>query len=708
MSRRMFQRRSARIARLNCNKLRPAQMAGRPRKVDTKMNLGSLSRSASGLIAVVLLAVLALLAGCGGGHGAATRTISDAQRTAAINAVTTLFEGMPHTDRDAENHQLAAFMAARPEFEASGVSDDLCAWGRFTDGRVFIVCNNRPTDPGKQVKMPQPARGTRAAGTDLPLLPVVHVYDAMGTSFLHIAAPLGGLLKNYGYQAPGNVAFSGTVEELKLVQGDGIFYMAGHGGSGELRSGGKSFFALWTSTFATQSLDKAYKDDLNSNKLCYMAALGDGHIENHYAITAQFVSQYMHFGRNSLLYLTACSGDNAGFKAACITAGAGLYVGWSHPVWDLNAFTASLFFFDRMVGEGVVMPTDNPKKPPLDWGELQSAMSTTISPDTGLPFDTSPGVIPKPNAKLMFTAGSGSLGVIVPSIRDAMVDTAKNEVTLTGVFGSNQGSLEINAAAGAPGAGPTAGTAVSVKSWTATQVVASLPAGVDAATILVRVDGRASNVFKLLFVKLMPKDATVAAGSTTSIMAVVANSTGLSITYTWSITGGGGHLEDTKGHVGNDFVSTDSTVTYRAKDNATVGSTDGISVKATVIDGNKHTDIGTVFGTVTIGGGDYSLNDSAGGPFGVDDNLGLWLNGVTLFYDVRGAYSGYRGPFHFAAKSGDKIRIQVQDWYGIHAGIGPVYLTTPAGVTTLLQPAIDQQTPQGNKMIVLDQEYTLP
>src|ERR1700737_289012 len=93
-------------------------------------------------------------------------------------------------------------------------------------------------------------------------------------------------------------------------------------------------------------------------------------------------------------------------------------------------------------------PTDSPTKPPLDWVELQSAMAATTNPATSAPFDTSPARGGLPESKLMFTAGKGDLGVLVPSIHAASVDFATNQVTLTGVFGPTLGTAESYGAGG--------------------------------------------------------------------------------------------------------------------------------------------------------------------------------------------------------------------------------------------------------------------
>ena len=92
--------------------------------------------------AVIMLAFV--FAGCGGGgSGGASPAVSKSVRSATFSAVKAQFATLPHTDPIADGKAMAAFLASRKEFEASGTSPDGSAWGRFTDGRLFLVLENR-------------------------------------------------------------------------------------------------------------------------------------------------------------------------------------------------------------------------------------------------------------------------------------------------------------------------------------------------------------------------------------------------------------------------------------------------------------------------------------------------------------------------------------------------------------------------------------
>jgi hypothetical protein len=536
------------------------------------------------------LLVIVAAGGCGGGSlRNANKPVAPDRRMAVLEAVRVKFGSLTGTDTAAQNQEMASFMRAMPEFEASGVSDDGCAWARFTDGRLLIVANNRRPEPVRS--FPVAELTTRASG--LPEQTLVHLYDTMGTSFTHPAVAFRGTLIGHGYQIAGDAIKNGTVEEMKAVGGTGVFYMDAHGGSAQTRNF-SWLFAIWTGTRVSSSLETAYADDLDNNRLAYMVALGDGANETHYAATGFFVNQYMRFGPNSLVFINACSSYDPSFRQACLAAGAGVYLGWTQPVADNSAYGAAVFMFDRLLGNNSVAPTDNPAKPPMTWNELLSAMSATTYAVTGTPFDTSVG---STTAFLRAAAGQGDLGPITPSIRELDVDTTAMTATLKGHFGSVTGTVDENGSIGVPGA------PLKVLSWTATQIVCEI--GDTTKSVIVRAGGRPSNIGRLP-------------------------------------------------------------------------------------------------------GTNYILSGATGGPFGVDDNLRVWVGNQLIYEDVRGAYAGNRGPFTFRATKGDNLRIEVQDWYGQYAGYESIYITTPAGDTTLLEQGRFIETPPGSQAVVLDKTYTLP
>src|SRR5947208_2964186 len=95
------------------------------------------------------LLLLAIATGCGGGSGSGGGSgggaITDASRDAAIKGIESKFAELlgRHMPRDQVNQAMADYISTQPLFEEAGVSRDECAWGRFKDGRILVVVNNR-------------------------------------------------------------------------------------------------------------------------------------------------------------------------------------------------------------------------------------------------------------------------------------------------------------------------------------------------------------------------------------------------------------------------------------------------------------------------------------------------------------------------------------------------------------------------------------
>ena len=336
----------------------------------------------------------------------------------------------------------------------------------------------------------------------------------MGTAFSHPLQTIQGTISTHGFQPSGGgtgaLVLNGEVDELIGIKSDGVFHIRAHGGSGVLRQGanisnpakptGQMVYCIWTNTDVTHANDVKYNVDLNTDRLCYM--LGDVNLPVppgvfnstaiRYGMTPGFIAKYMRFGPNSLIFFDACASDStdaASFKAACLSSGAGVYLGWTYPVLDSASRDADFFLYDRLLGDNTVPPADNPAKPPLDWASVQAAMATTVKPGTSQTYDTSSTAYYFTNAKLTFTPGSGDLGSIVPSITSTVLDMATQELTLIGIFGKTQGSVMGNVSPGGTG------TPLTVKSWASGQIVAQLSTGIK--NVRVQVDSRPSNIVSL-------------------------------------------------------------------------------------------------------------------------------------------------------------------------------------------------------------------
>jgi hypothetical protein len=155
-------------------------------------------------------------------------------------------------------------------------------------------------------------RNRQGRAEDLPKSKKVSIFNGLGRLFDPNCAQAKKSLfaeANAGYQV-GDVK-AASIDNLKAVSDDAIFYIHTHGGAGQLhkKNGGQSIMALWTTELVTPQLDLRYKEDLDKETLCYMRATNDtDSAEYHYAITSAFVLEYMSFGENCFIYLDACNG----------------------------------------------------------------------------------------------------------------------------------------------------------------------------------------------------------------------------------------------------------------------------------------------------------------------------------------------------------------------------------------------------------------
>src|SRR2546426_2295727 len=415
----------------------------------------TLSRLVGASRILVLITALLLCGGCKKSEGPTSPgpplpivpPISDSLRTAVIGLVQQKFASLAWLDRAADNLQMAQFLKSLPAFEEAGVLGGN-TWGRFADGRLLLVVHNRPVgDSG--LAFEKAALRRTVQDQDLPTSRQARMLNAMGSHFINAPAALIPLLAGNGYQI---VQGKGSVDSLKSVQGDGVFYIDAHGGEGILRDSSHSF-GLWTSTKADSTADKKYKTELDSRELCYMTATVDDTLagakpttETHYGISPFFVVNYMTFGKNCLIYIDACRSANQGFRDACLISsdgGTGVYVGWTDYVDDYFSYTASRFVFDRLLGANASFTNNNPPKetPPqrpfaydLVWADMVSR---------GFDRYQDPKNLANVAYLKYYTSGS-TFSLLAPSIMFVSVDEVNGQLHVVGTFGTDPGESDRN------------------------------------------------------------------------------------------------------------------------------------------------------------------------------------------------------------------------------------------------------------------------
>ncbi|TEU16392.1 MAG: hypothetical protein E3J21_10775 [Anaerolineales bacterium] len=225
------------------------------------------------------------------------------------------------------------------------------------------------------------------------------MFNALGSFYGDLTPPIKSWLSASGYQL---AAGDATVEGLKKVSGDGIFYFNTHGGwltkikfCGRIKLDGIFYFnthggwrpnihgervyGLFTSTPVNDANDILLKEDLDKGRLRYASAPHDINPDfdpevdpdprseecknadppckkpytnaSHYAITAKFVEHYMSFGGNSFVYIDACSSETNEIKQAFLgKPGVSVHAGWTGSVGNGFGTSATRFLFDGLLG----------------------------------------------------------------------------------------------------------------------------------------------------------------------------------------------------------------------------------------------------------------------------------------------------------------------------------------------------------------------
>jgi hypothetical protein len=438
--------------------------------------------------------------------GAAAHQIPVDERLTVLEEVNDFLDALPAAAGGADSQEIADYLAARPEFTSAGVSADGAVWGEFVDGRMFFVVNNRPVaaeaesahrpasppDQGLSLSLSIPLLSMIAPvlhlpawqsasqlavvqenGGGLPKSDRAHVLSAMGTYYAgaqEAQDKLQAWLNANGYQI---MAGDATVDELKAVNGGGVFFFSTHGGTvGNIE--GKGVYGLWTSTRIDAFNETRFVADLDTGRIAYAAAPQDRNpaydraldadcqgndcvkpylYATHYAITAEFVKKYMSFAENSFVFVDACSSDTNDMKQAFLgKPGVSLYVGWTGSVGDGFSARAARFLFDGLLGTNEEPPEEKPKVRPFDYHSVYQYMQRekkVVDPGTG--------------ATLKLTDSNPGFAILRPSIQHLEVKEETGELFIFGMFGSEAGEVMID------------GQRALVTNWQPDLVVADLP-----------------------------------------------------------------------------------------------------------------------------------------------------------------------------------------------------------------------------------------
>lgn len=295
-------------------------------------------------------------------------------------------------DDEAQKQELLKWLKVRPEYEDSGIARIGNVWARFTDGRLVMVPFLAPETRGAG----QPPAGPHSAGppgaappgaapTPRFIIPASRQARLLDPFTPDLKSPIDDhlipWLTGAGYTP---IRGQGSVDSLRAVKGDGIFYIDTHGLTGIERGSNLVFgmvsgVSVYPDDAATRSI---WEEDWKEGRLAYTAGrLGS----NRYFISHKFVKHYMSFSEGAFIFINACSSEaESAFRQAFFDKGAAVYAGWSRPVRDPTANIVAKLYFDRLLGsnkfrcdKGSYVPQieiENPKQRPFDFWSLFNDM----------------------------------------------------------------------------------------------------------------------------------------------------------------------------------------------------------------------------------------------------------------------------------------------------------------------------------------------
>ena len=451
----------------------------------------------------MLILIVAILTTCSGPEeitppaGAGDTIITIEERMEVFEACKKKSAELNNLEGLEDRITFLSWLATQPAFYSYGFAgEDLYAI--FVDGRIVLFVNTplvediggRAATGGRSASRRLNSNNSTARTDDLPKTKKVSLFTGLGALFPNNVATLKGIFTeaDAGYQVEIKDA---TIENLKAVSGDAVFYFDTHGGAGQLHTklGPRSIMALWTKELVTAAGDVNYKDELDTERMCYMQATNDTQAtEFHYAITSSFVREYMSFGENCLIYLDACNGmnesipGNVTFRERSIAKAINekaTFVGWTGVTNSRDAPQASQFVFDRLLGanSGGNISQEDPFQRPFDLAPVIEDMR-----NEGL------GVVAENGAYLTYKTTMEREVLLRPTIESIAVDEYTSRLMIKGLFGWDQGHVGVN------------NVSVAIDSWSPYGITCIIPETGDGSVgdvVVISAQGVKSNAVPL-------------------------------------------------------------------------------------------------------------------------------------------------------------------------------------------------------------------
>lgn len=386
------------------------------------------------------------------------KPVPDEIRIALLEECRAKAEELNNIRTATEKTQLVAWLVQQPEFQAAGLLDGGGVYAVFTDGRYVLFVDtpktNDPPDGGrKRNEGDDGSRQKKTSGAmELPKSNNVTLYNGMGGYFADNTQAIQKIFS--ASKSTFNVQRKpASIENLKSVSGDGVFYLYTHGGAGNIPVKEKdslkilSVMTFWTTNPVSKENEDAYRADLDVKRLAYMVATNDSERPDlHYSITAEFIKNYMTFAENAIIYMDACNGFRLNPKAQDFrkivldkaTNKKATYIGWTLETNEYMATQASQFIFDRLLGTNTTgsgsttIPKEDPVQRPFDLDKIFSDLS-------GRGFDVcANGAVLKYESRVVDDI------LLTPTIERLEIDELTNTLQIFGSFGTERGKVTVD------------------------------------------------------------------------------------------------------------------------------------------------------------------------------------------------------------------------------------------------------------------------
>jgi hypothetical protein len=432
--------------------------------------------------------------------------IKEEARALAMDSIIAKYKALGALPLKERCLQTSAFMKTIKEIADSGITEDGNVWALFKDGVPYEIFGNMQALPPSKTEgsswfpvspsdfrgprldpesdtearpfpaawrtsetFPRPSGGQDVLqGNDLPVSTRARVAMALGNAFKDVTETIRRQLKIGGYNCvPGADA---SVETLKNLQGDGVFFLQAHGGDGEVHDPKTnsrvieyilSTSSLWSveqsNKYARQNM---FKDGLLG--VCEAVADRDPATQQlidkrYFTITTRFIKKYWMFAENSFVFIDACNSIRLKETMTSAEVGVSVYGGYISTANDY-CLDSVLFLFDRMLGANEITPREEiaPQRP-FDYHSIALDMERKgLNP------------IPrKPDCKILFGLGPGNFGLLAPSLKVMSVLAYRSRLELTGLFGKDPGEKNRRV--------QMESVALPVESWEPERIVCHLP-----------------------------------------------------------------------------------------------------------------------------------------------------------------------------------------------------------------------------------------